>query len=105
MSLLEEFRQAGAAGTVTTECPVRDPLAGTLGEHIVASLADGAEIGTILRDLRRRLLNDDNNLLGFVYRLQALSETTAGFEPASEDGIVIDLRAVDRAAQSEEAAI
>ena len=54
LSLLGEFRRAGAVGTVTTECTVWDPLAGALGEHIVNVLAEGAEIGRTLLDLRRR---------------------------------------------------
>lgn len=99
LSLLVEFRQAGAAGTVTTECAVWDPLAGTLGEQILAALAEGGEIGTVLRDLRRHLLVRDNNLLGFVYRLQALSETTVSFTPQPEETFEIDLRGVDEPAR------
>ena len=95
LSLLVEFRQAGAAGTVTTECAVWDPLAGTLGEQILAALAEGGEIGTVLLDLRRHLLIRDNNLLGFVYRLQALSETTVSLTPQPKETFKIDLRGVD----------
>jgi hypothetical protein len=92
LSLLGEFRRAGAVGTVTTECTVWDPLAGDLGEHIVNSLAEGAEIGRTLLDLRRHLLVRDNNMLGFVYRLQALSETTATLQARPAETIEIDLR-------------
>ncbi len=83
LSLLDEFRTAGAVGTVTTECPIWDPLAGRLGEQVLDRLADGEEIGLVLRELRLELLNSHNNLLGFVYRLQALSDITARFGPAS----------------------
>ncbi len=92
LSLLGEFRRAGAVGTVTTECTVWDPLAGALGEHIVNALAEGAEIGRTLLDLRRHLLVRDNNMLGFVYRLQALSETTATLQARPAETIEIDLR-------------
>ncbi len=92
LSLLGEFRRAGAVGTVTTECTVWDPLAGALGEHIVNALAEGAEIGRTLLDLRRHLLVRDNNMLGFVYRLQALSETTATLHARPAETIEIDLR-------------
>lgn len=98
LSLLEEFRQAGAVGAITSECALWDPLAGSLGEQILDALADGHELGPILRDLRRQLLISNNNMLGFVYRLQALSETTARFEPHPAETIEIDLTAAEEPA-------
>ena len=82
------------AFAATAESPVTvwEPLAGALGEHIVNALAEGAEIGRTLLDLRRQLLVRDNNMLGFVYRLQALSETTATLQARPAETIEIDLR-------------
>ncbi len=92
ISLIEELREAGASGIVSTECTLWDPLAGRLGEQVITGLAEGGEIGHILRDLRRSLLVEDNNPLGFVYRLQALSETTVRFGTPPGATIAVDLR-------------
>ena len=99
ISLIEELREAGASGIVTTECTLWDPLAGRLGEQVITGLADGGEIGPILRDLRRSLLVEDNNPLGFVYRLQALSDTTVRFGTPPGATIAVDLRETEPAVE------
>jgi hypothetical protein len=92
LSLLDEFRGLGAAGVIATECTMWDPLAGRLGEKIMQSLANGEQIGPILRELRRSLVADHYNPVGFAYRLHAMSETTVRLGEQQPD-IAIDLRA------------
>jgi hypothetical protein len=54
---------------------VEEPAAGQLSEQVMRSLVDGAEIGPVVVELRRSLLVEHNDPVGFSYRLLALSDT------------------------------
>jgi hypothetical protein len=53
---------------------VEEPAAGQLSEQVIRSLGDGAEIGPVVVEFRRSLL-EHNSTVGFAYRVLALSDT------------------------------
>jgi hypothetical protein len=66
LTFIRIFRQAGAAGVVTTECDVFDPYAGQLGSVLFSQVLSAQPIGPALLAERRRLV-DGLNPLGFAY--------------------------------------
>jgi hypothetical protein len=66
LTFIRIFRQAGAAGVVTTECEVFDPYAGELGSTLFAQVLSRQPIGRALLAERRQLINRLNPL-GFAY--------------------------------------
>lgn len=74
-TLINKFRRAGAAGVMTTGCTLWEPPAGQLSEQALSALVDGAETRPVLLELRRSLLVEHNDPVGFADRLLALSDT------------------------------
>ena len=87
LSLLHEFRAAGAAGVITTECTVFDPLAGQLAHRMLDAFISGQEVGPAVLKLRRELMTDNNNPLGFAYAIHALADVTVELQPATAEAV------------------
>ena len=58
---------------------VEGSAAGQLSEQVIRSLVDGAEIGPVVGEMRRSLLVEHNDPVGFSYGLLALSDTKVTF--------------------------
>jgi hypothetical protein len=74
ISLIDDFRQAGACGVVGTECSVPELFAEAYAAALLPQLFRGEQLGKAMLDVRRRFLTDKLNPLGLVYSLYATHE-------------------------------
>jgi len=74
LSLIEDFRKAGACGVVGTECPVPEPFAEAYAAALFPRLFHGESLGPAMLAVRRDFLRERMNPLGLVYTLYAASE-------------------------------
>ncbi|WP_424094410.1 CHAT domain-containing protein [Moorena producens] len=74
MSLIDDFRVAGACGVIGTECPVPEMFAEPYGAALLPRLFRGEPLGQAMLTVRRELLREKLNPLGLVYSLYAPHE-------------------------------
>jgi CHAT domain len=83
--LLALVRDRGAAGVVSTDVKVWEPLAAEFAEQFLAAFLRGAAAGDALLEARWALLCK-NNPLGLVYTLYASADLRLAPVPASAEG-------------------
>ncbi len=74
MSLIDDFRVAGACGVIGTECPVPEMFAEPYAAALLPRLFKGEPLGQAMLTVRRELLREKLNPLGLVYSLYAAHE-------------------------------
>ncbi len=74
ISLIDDFRAAGASGVIGTECPVPEMFAEPYALALLARLFQGEPLGQAMLAVRRELLQKNLNPLGLVYSLYAAHE-------------------------------
>lgn len=76
ISLIDDFRAAGASGVIGTECPVPEMFAEPYAIALLGRLFRGEPLGQAMLAVRRELLRENLNPLGLVYSLYAAHEIT-----------------------------
>ncbi|OPX95693.1 MAG: CHAT domain protein [Syntrophorhabdus sp. PtaB.Bin006] len=76
VSLISDFRDAGASGVVGTECPVPELFAEAYAASLLPRVFRGQPVGPAMLDTRRQFLLEEKNPLGLVYTLYAAQEIT-----------------------------
>jgi hypothetical protein len=74
VSLISDFRNAGASGVVGTECPVSELFAEAYSSAIFPRLFRGEKLGEAMLAVRLDFLKKHKNPLGLVYTLYAANE-------------------------------
>lgn len=74
ISLIDDFRAAGASGVIGTECPVPEMFAEPYAIALLGRLFRGEPLGQAMLAVRRELLQKHLNPLGLVYSLYAAHE-------------------------------
>lgn len=74
MSLIDDFRVAGACGVIGTECPVPEMFAESYAAALLPRLFKGEPLGQAMLRVRQELLREKLNPLGLVYSLYAAHE-------------------------------
>jgi hypothetical protein len=74
VSLIEDFREAGAIGVVGTECPVPETFAEAYASELFPYLFRGEHLGEAMLDVRLKFLKEYKNPLGLLYTLYAANE-------------------------------
>jgi hypothetical protein len=74
ISLIDDFRSAGASGVIGTECPVPEMFAEPYAIALLGRLFRGDPLGQAMLAVRRELLQNNLNPLGLVYSLYAAHE-------------------------------
>jgi hypothetical protein len=74
ISLIDDFRAAGASGVIGTECPVPEMFAEPYAIALLGRLFRGEPLGQAMLAVRRELLQKNLNPLGLVYSLYAAHE-------------------------------
>lgn len=86
-SFINEFRRAGAAGVIGTECKVREFMAEEYARALFPNVFAGQAVGTAMLELRRSFLADRASAAAFLYSLYApgdivLATPVAGITPS-----------------------
>lgn len=76
VSLIDDFRTAGASGIIGTECPVPESFAEAYAAEILPRLFHGERLGQAMLAVRLNFLKQQKNPLGLVYTLYATNEIT-----------------------------
>lgn len=76
VSLITDFREAGASGVVGTECPVPELFAETYARLLLPRIFQGEALGPAMLAVRRELLRRQKNPLGLIYTLYAANEVS-----------------------------
>ena len=71
MSLIDDFREAGASGVIGTECPVPEMFAEPYALKLLTRVFRGEPLGKAMLAVRREILQQNLNPLGLVYSLYA----------------------------------
>jgi hypothetical protein len=71
MSLIDDFRSAGASGVIATECPVPEMFAEPYAFALLTRVFRGEPLGKAMLAVRREMLQHHLNPLGLVYSLYA----------------------------------
>lgn len=71
MSLIDNFRSAGASGVIATECPVPEMFAEPYAFALLTRVFRGEPLGKAMLEVRREMLQQHLNPLGLVYSLYA----------------------------------
>ena len=66
-TLMEQFRWMGASGVIGTEIPVHSYLAEDVGRRVLTAFFAGTPLGDVFLDMRRGLIREQLNPLGFAY--------------------------------------
>jgi hypothetical protein len=74
VSLIDDFRKAGASGVIGTECAVSEMIAEGYATELFPKLFRGERLGQAMLEVRRDFLLKKKNPLGLVYSLYASSE-------------------------------
>ena len=74
VSLIDDFRKAGAAGVIGTECAVPELFAEAFAARLFPRLFRGDRLGQAMLEIRREFLTKNRNPLGLVYSLYASNE-------------------------------
>ncbi len=74
VSLIADFRAAGASGVVGTECPVPELFAEAYAARLLPRFFAGEALGGAMLAVRRELLREAKNPLGLLYTLYAAHE-------------------------------
>jgi hypothetical protein len=74
LSLISDFREAGACGVVGTECSVPELFAEAYATELFPRLFKGERLGQSMLSVRLDFLRKKNNPLGLVYSLYASNE-------------------------------
>jgi hypothetical protein len=70
-TLMERFRGMGVSGVIGTEIPVHSHLATDVGQRVLAGFVEGRQLGEVFLAMRRQLVREQLNPLGFAYTLFA----------------------------------
>ena len=76
VSLIDDFRNAGACGVIGTECAIPEMFAEEFAMKLFPRLFRGERLGEAMLELRREFLIDYKNPLALVYSLYASNEIT-----------------------------
>lgn len=76
VSLIDDFRSAGASGVVGTECPVPELFAEAYATALFLRLFRREPLGQAMLAVRLDFLREHKNPLGLVYTLYAANEIT-----------------------------
>lgn len=76
ISLIDDFRTAGASGVVGTECPVSEPFAVAFAAAIFPRFFRGESLGQAMLAERLEFLRQKKNPLGLIYTLYAAHDIT-----------------------------
>ncbi len=71
ISLIDDFRAAGASGVIGTECPVPELFAELYAITLLKRVFRGEPLGQAMLTVRREMLQQNLNPLGLVYSLYA----------------------------------
>ncbi|MTJ15328.1 CHAT domain-containing protein [Anabaena sp. UHCC 0187] len=71
ISLIDDFRSAGASGVIGTECPVPELFAEFYAITLLKRVFRGEPLGQAMLTVRREMLQQNLNPLGLVYSLYA----------------------------------
>lgn len=71
ISLIDDFRSAGASGVIGTECPVPELFAELYAITLLKRVFRGEPLGQAMLTVRREMLQQNLNPLGLVYSLYA----------------------------------
>lgn len=71
ISLIDDFRVAGASGVIGTECPVPEMFAESYALALLTRVFRGEPLGKAMLAVRREMLRQNLNPLGLVYSLYA----------------------------------
>ncbi len=74
VSLIDDFRKAGAAGVIGTECAIPELFAEAYATLLFPRLFRGERLGQAMLELRREFLLQHKNPLALVYSLYASNE-------------------------------
>jgi hypothetical protein len=74
VSLIDDFRAAGACGVIGTECPVPEMFAEAYADGLFTRFFRQEPLGQSMLALRRELLLERKNPLGLAYSLYAAHE-------------------------------
>jgi hypothetical protein len=74
VSLIEDFRAAGASGVIGTECPVPELFAEAYAAALLPRVFRRERLGQAMLEVRLEFLRKKKNLLGLVYTLFAAHE-------------------------------
>lgn len=74
VSLIDDFRSAGASGVIGTECGIPELFAEEYATKLFTRLFSGERLGQAMLELRREFLNAYKNPLALVYSLYASNE-------------------------------
>ena len=74
VSLIEDFRAAGASGVIGTECPIYEDFAEAYVAKLLPCLFRGERLGQAMLNVRLDFLKEKKNPLGLVYTLYAANE-------------------------------
>lgn len=74
ISLINDFRAAGASGVIGTECPVPEMFAEPYAFALLTKLFQGEPLGQAMLTVRKEILRNNLNPLGLVYSLYAPHE-------------------------------
>jgi hypothetical protein len=83
VSLIDDFRAAGASGVVGTECPVPELFAEAYAAALFPRLFRGEPLGQAMLTVRLEFLRYKKNPLGLAYTLYAAHEITLARPVAS----------------------
>jgi|GEM_PF-1046858 len=71
ISLIDDFRLAGASGVIATECPVPEMFAEPYAFALLTRVFRGEPLGKAMLAVRREMLQQHLNPLGLIYSLYA----------------------------------
>jgi CHAT domain len=74
VSLIDDFRNAGACGVIGTECGIPELFAEEYATKLFTRLFSGERVGQAMLELRREFLIANKNPLALVYSLYASNE-------------------------------
>ncbi len=74
VSLITDFRQAGASGVVGSECSVPESFAVPYANQLLSHLFKAKPLGQAMLNVRLQFLRENKNPLGLVYSLYAAHE-------------------------------
>lgn len=84
VSLIDDFRAAGASGVVGTECPVPELFAEAYAAALFPRLFRGEPLGQAMLAVRLEFMRKKKNPLGLAYTLYAAHEITLARPVASQ---------------------